>query len=103
MVLAITDTNFDDMTGEGLSLIDFWAPWCGPCRMQSPVIEELDETMAGDVNFFKLNVDEEPKTAESFGIMSIPTLLIKKDGEIVEKLVGYHDRTRLEKVLNRYL
>lgn len=102
MVLEITDNQFEERTSTGLSLTDFWAPWCGPCRMQSPIIEELGEDMEGEVDFFKMNVDEEPKTAQTFGIMSIPTLLIKKDGQVVEKLVGYHDKARLTEILSRH-
>lgn len=102
MVKAITDTEFNELTAEGVTLVDFWAPWCGPCRMQSPVIDELSEEM-DQLEFFKMNVDEETKTAQEFGIMSIPTLLVKKDGEVVEKLVGFHDKARLQEVLNRHL
>lgn len=102
MTQVITDELFDKSTSEGVTLVDFWAPWCGPCRMQSPIIDELAEEM-DEVDFFKMNVDEEPKTAQSFGIMSIPTLLVKKDGEVVEKLVGYHDKARLTEILNQYV
>ncbi|XJS11475.1 thioredoxin [Aerococcaceae bacterium WGS1372] len=102
MTQVITDELFDKSTKEGVTLVDFWAPWCGPCRMQSPIIDELAEEM-DEVDFFKMNVDEEPKTAQSFGIMSIPTLLVKKDGEVVEKLVGYHDKERLTEILNQYV
>lgn len=102
MTRAITDTEFNELTANGVSLVDFWAPWCGPCRMQSPVIDELSEEM-DQLEFFKMNVDEETKTAQEFGIMSIPTLLVKKDGEVVEKLVGFHDKARLQEVLKRHL
>lgn len=101
MVQDIQDTQFNEKTGEGLVLVDFWAPWCGPCRMQSPIIDELSQEM-DDVNFYKMNVDDEPRTAQSFGIMSIPTLVVKKDGQVVEKLVGYHDKARLTQILNQY-
>ncbi|MBG9983090.1 thioredoxin [Aerococcaceae bacterium DSM 111020] len=101
MTEAITDAQFEEKTSEGLSLVDFWAPWCGPCRMQSPIIDELDNEM-DEVDFFKMNVDEEQETASKFGIMSIPTLLIKKDGEVVEKLIGVHDKQRLTEVLEQY-
>ena len=101
MTQAISDDQFNAKTDEGITLTDFWAPWCGPCRMQSPIVDELAEEM-DDVEFYKMNVDDEPKTAQSFGIMSIPTLLIKKDGEVVEKLVGYHDKERLTEILNQY-
>lgn len=102
MVTAVTDKEFSERTDEGVVLVDFWAPWCGPCRMQSPVIEELSEEI-DDINFYMMNVDEEQKTAQEFGIMSIPTLLVKKDGEVVEKLVGFHDKGRLENILKQYI
>ncbi len=102
MVQSISDDQFLDKTAEGVSLVDFWAPWCGPCRMQSPIIDELSEELEGKVNFYKMNVDEEPKTAQEFGIMSIPTLLVKKDGEVVDKLVGLHDKARLTEILEKY-
>lgn len=103
MVQDLTDKGFEAATKEGLTLVDFWAPWCGPCRIQSPVIDELADELDGQVTFFKMNVDEENETAQAFGIMSIPTLLIKKDGEVVEKLVGFHDKTRLNEILSSYL
>lgn len=102
MVLDILDKEFEDKTSEGLVLVDFWAPWCGPCRMQSPIIDELAEEMDGQVSFYKMNVDDEAETAKSFGIMSIPTLIVKKDGEVVEKLVGFHDKARLTEILNKH-
>ncbi|MCR8968654.1 thioredoxin [Facklamia sp. 7083-14-GEN3] len=103
MVKAITDSEFQTETAQGVSIVDFWAPWCGPCRMQSPIIDELSEEMEGQVNFFKMNVDEETKTAGEFGIMSIPTMVIKKDGQVVEKLVGFHDKDRLSEVLKKHI
>lgn len=102
MAQVLTDAQFEEKTSEGLTLVDFWAPWCGPCRMQGPIIDELSQEMA-DVDFYKMNVDEEQATASQFGIMSIPTLLIKKDGEVVEKLIGVHDKQRLTSILNKYL
>ncbi|MGX7075746.1 MULTISPECIES: thioredoxin [Globicatella] len=103
MTKVLTDAQFNQETAEGLTLVDFWAPWCGPCRMQSPVIDELSEELAGQVDFYKMNVDEEQETAREFGIMSIPTLLVKKDGEVVEKLVGFHDKNRLNEILSRHM
>ncbi|MGX7107387.1 thioredoxin [Hutsoniella sourekii] len=102
MVQALTDNQFNEKTAEGLVLVDFWAPWCGPCRMQSPVVDELSEELEGQVDFYKMNVDEEAKVAQEFGIMSIPTLLIKKDGQVVDKLIGFHDKQRLSEILNKY-
>lgn len=103
MVKAITDQNFTEETKDGVVLIDFWATWCGPCRMQSPVVEELDDDMGDQVKFTKMDVDENPETAQNFNIMSIPTLMIKKDGEMVEQLVGYTPKEKLEQVLDQYL
>lgn len=103
MANILTDTDFESKTAEGVTLVDFWAPWCGPCRMQSPIVDELAEEMEGQVSVYKMNVDDEPKTAQGFGIMSIPTLLVKKDGEVVEKLVGFHDKNRLQEILNRHI
>ncbi|MFD0897056.1 thioredoxin [Loigolactobacillus binensis] len=102
MVQAITDQDFKQETGTGVVLTDFWATWCGPCRMQSPVVEQLAEDYDGEVKFTKMDVDANPATAQSFGIMSIPTLLLKKDGEVVETLVGYHSKDQLDQVLKQY-
>lgn len=101
MVKAITDSNFDTETKDGVVLTDFWATWCGPCRMQSPVVEKLADEM-DNVKFTKMDVDANPKTPQSFGIMAIPTLLVKKDGEVKEKIVGYHDKDQLAAILNKY-
>jgi len=102
MVQAITDKDFSQETDKGVVLTDFWATWCGPCRMQSPVVEQLAEDYDGEVKFTKMDVDANPATAQSFGIMSIPTLLAKKDGEVVETLVGYHTKDQLDQVLKQY-
>ena len=103
MAKAITDATFEQETKDGLVLVDFWATWCGPCRMQGPVIDQLDEEMGDKVTFTKVDVDENPETARAFGIMSIPTLLIKKDGEVVDKVVGYHAKEHLEEIIEKYL
>ena len=100
----ITDKEFFELSKtDSVKVFDFWAPWCGPCRMQGPVIDALSEKYAGQVEFFKMNVDEEQKVAQEFGVMSIPTLLVKKDGQPVEKLIGYHDQAKLEAILAQYL
>lgn len=88
MTKDITDATFQSAIAEGVSLVDCWAEWCGPCRMLGPVIEELSEEMDG-VNFYKLDVDENQVIPGQLGIRSIPTMLITKDGEIVDTLVGF--------------
>lgn len=102
MVKNLQDAQFETATAKGLVVVDFWAPWCGPCRMQGPIIDRLSEELEGEVEFFKMNVDEEQQVAKEFGIMSIPTLIVKKDGTVVEKLVGLHDEARLKEVLERH-
>ena len=101
MVDAITDQTFAEETKDGIALIDFWATWCGPCRMQSPVIEALAEERQ-DVHFTKMDVDENPNTAKELGIMAIPTLIIKKDGQIVDRLTGYTPKEKLDQILDQY-
>ncbi|MCF6515818.1 thioredoxin [Lactobacillus sp. S2-2] len=104
MVNDTNDNKFVTDTENGLSLTDFWAPWCAPCKMQSPIIEELAEnsSVSSKVNFYKMNVDDNPDTAKEFGIMSIPTLLVKKDGKVVDQIVGLHSKEQLEEMLSEY-
>ncbi len=101
MVKVVTDQDFAAETDTGVVLTDFWATWCGPCRMQSPVIEKLDESM-DDVKFVKMDVDANPDTPKSFGIQAIPTMIVKKDGNVVEQIVGYHTKDQLEEILAKY-
>ncbi len=99
-----TDDTFSDLVKQnGVTLVDFWAPWCGPCRRLNPVIEELSGEMGDTVQFVKLNTDENPETAARFGIMSIPTLLVFKGGEKVDQLVGAHPKDNIQKVLKKHL
>ncbi|KRN98825.1 thioredoxin [Companilactobacillus kimchiensis] len=102
MIKNVTDKNFKKETDTGVTLVDFWATWCPPCKMQSPIIEQLDAEMKGKVNFRKLDVDQNQQTAGEYGIMSIPTLLVKKDGQVVDKLVGLHMKDQLKTVLAQY-
>ncbi len=101
MVKTVTDNSFATDTNSGVVLVDFWATWCGPCRMQGPIIDELAGEM-NSVTFAKMDVDENPATAAQFGIQSIPTLLVKKDGEVVETLVGLHRKEQLSSILSKY-
>ncbi|MBF0776377.1 thioredoxin [Streptococcus azizii] len=100
MVQAVTDANFVEETKDGLVLIDFWATWCGPCRMQAPILEQLAQEMHEDeLKILKMDVDENPNTAREFGIMSIPTLLFKKDGEVVKQVAGVHSKEQLKAIV----
>ncbi|MBI0023051.1 MULTISPECIES: thioredoxin [Lactobacillus] len=101
MVEELTDQNFEEETKDGVVLTDFWATWCGPCKMQSPVIDELAEERQ-DVKFTKMDVDENKDTPSSLGVMAIPTLIIKKNGEIVDRLTGYTPKAKLDQILNQY-
>ncbi|MEI5995550.1 thioredoxin [Candidatus Enterococcus mansonii] len=104
MTQVITDKDFAQETDNGLVLIDFWATWCGPCRMQAPILEQLSEEYdENEVKIAKMDVDENPATPASFGIMSIPTLLLKKDGEVVEKAVGVHSKEQLRALIDKHL
>ncbi|MBP2099713.1 thioredoxin [Enterococcus rivorum] len=104
MTEAITDKDFAEVTDKGLVLIDFWATWCGPCRMQGPILEQLSEEYDEDeVKIVKMDVDENPETPASFGIMSIPTLILKKDGEVVEKAVGVQSKDQLKAMIASHM
>ena len=82
-------------------LVDFWATWCGPCRMLSPVVEEVSQAHADTLAVGKVNVDECPELAQQFGVMSIPTLILFKDGEVVDKRIGYQPKDELEEMLKQ--
>jgi len=102
--ITLDDANFEEtVKGHPLMLIDCWADWCSPCRMIAPVVDELARDYAGRVIVGKLNVDENPETAMSFGIMSIPTLLIMKDGKEVDRIIGAVPRKFIEEKLRKYL
>lgn len=101
-MIELTDTTFDEKTSTGLTLTDFWAEWCGPCKMQTPILEQMSEESDGSVSYYSLDVDANSETPRKFGIMSIPTLLVKKDGEVVDTLIGYHSQEQIEKVLNKH-
>ncbi|MBJ6361367.1 thioredoxin [Paenibacillus sp. GCM10012307] len=96
MAVVLTKDNFNQSIENGVSVVDFWAPWCGPCKMQLPIVEELATEMEGQATIGKINVDEEPELASQFGVMSIPTLIVFKDGQPVDKLVGLQSKDALK-------
>lgn len=96
MAVALTKDNFKSSIENGVSLVDFWAPWCGPCKMQLPIVEELATELEGQAVIAKINVDEEPELASQFGVMSIPTLILFKDGQPVDKMVGLQSKDSLK-------
>ncbi|HET7628264.1 MAG TPA: thioredoxin [Bacillales bacterium] len=101
-IVKATDQNFTEETSQGLVLADFWAEWCGPCKMIAPVLEEIDAELSDQVKIVKLDVDENQETAGNFGVMSIPTLILFKDGEVVDKVVGYQPKEALVEVINKH-
>jgi len=103
--VAIEDANFAEVVLQAKTpvLVDFWAPWCGPCHMVAPVVDELAEEYEGRVSFGKVNVDESPKIASQYGIMSIPTLILFKDGKPVSNIVGFRPKDELKQNLEAAL
>jgi thioredoxin 1 len=102
--VEVTDKTFDEtIRNNQLVVVDCWAPWCGPCQVVAPIIEELARQYAGKVLFGKLNVDENPLVAMRYGIMGIPTLLFFKNGELIDRMVGAIPKQMLEQKIKRYL
>jgi thioredoxin 1 len=101
--IELTPANFEEVTKEGVSMVDFWAPWCGPCRMIAPVIEELATDFEGKANICKVNTDEEQDLAVKYGIRSIPTVLFMKNGEVVDQMVGASSKQAFADKINSLL
>ena len=101
--IELTNENFEATVKEGISLVDFWAPWCGPCRMLAPVIEQLAEEFEGKANICKVNSDEQADLTAKYGVRSLPTMLFMKDGEIVDQMVGASPKQAIEDKINSLL
>jgi thioredoxin 1 len=102
-VKEISDANFaaEVLQSSQPVLVDFWAPWCGPCRMIAPVVEQLAGENADTLKVAKINVDDSPSTAASYGVSSIPTLMLFKGGEVVDRFVGVQPKTRLQEAIDQ--
>lgn len=98
-VKHLTSANFEEVTSKGTVLIDFWATWCGPCRMLGPVLDQVAAEMGDDAVVGKINIDEEQDLAVKFGVRSIPALFVLKDGEVIESFVGVKDKSTLVNAL----
>ena len=100
-VIELTDVNFDQEMSQiqELTVVDFWAPWCGPCRMVGPIVNDLAQELHGKIVFGKLNVDENHMTSSKYGIMSIPTLLVFKNGNLVDRIIGAMPKEMLKEKL----
>ncbi|BAU26935.1 thioredoxin [Aneurinibacillus soli] len=103
-IVNVTDNTFQtEVESGGAVLVDFWAPWCGPCKMIAPVLEEIDSEIGGKVKIAKVNVDDNPESAQRFGVMSIPTLMLVKDGQVVDKIIGFQPKDNLLNAINKHL
>jgi thioredoxin 1 len=102
-IVNVSDQSFStEVEGQGMVLVDFWAPWCGPCKMIAPILEELSTDLGDSVKIAKVNVDENPETASRFGVMSIPTLIFFKDGQPVDKVVGLNSKDALKNMISKH-
>jgi thioredoxin 1 len=103
-VVEVTDGNFQEITGaEGLSMVDFWAVWCGPCRLVAPIVEQLADDYTGQLTVGKMDVDANPRTPSQFGVRSIPTILFFKEGKVVDQVIGAVPRPVLEGKIKQHL
>ena len=102
--INLTDSNFDiEKSKYSLLVVDFWAAWCGPCKMVTPIIEQLAEQYAGKIVFGKVNVDENPYISQRFGIQSIPTLMILKEGDVIDVMVGALPKGQIENRIRQHI
>lgn len=105
MEIELTDESFEEEVLKASTpvLVDFWAPWCGPCRMMAPTIDQIAKEMEGKIKVGKINIDQHNKYAGQFGIMSIPTFLFFKDGKVLEQMVGVIDKEDMKEKIEKYL
>ncbi len=103
MTVALNKDNFNETIKTWVTLVDFWAEWCGPCQMMLPILDEFSKTMEWKMTVAKVNVDEAPEIAWQFRVMSIPTLIVFKDGEPVETMVGVQQAEQLGEICGKYL
>ncbi|MBO2943856.1 thioredoxin [Paenibacillus sp. F411] len=102
-IVNVSDQTFaNEVEGQGTVVVDFWAPWCGPCKMLAPILDELSQDLGDDVKIAKVNVDENPESASRFGVMSIPTLIFFKDGQPVDKVVGLNSKEALKGIIAKH-
>lgn len=102
-IVNVSDQTFNnEVESEGVVLVDFWAPWCGPCKMIAPILEDLSGDLGDAVKIAKLNVDDNPESASRFGVMSIPTLILFKDGQPVDKIVGLNSKDSLKNLIAKH-
>ncbi|MEA5009010.1 thioredoxin [Clostridium tyrobutyricum] len=105
MIEEIKDENFSQSVSESGApvVVDFWASWCGPCKMLSPIMDEVSQELGEKAKFFKVNVDENPSTASQFKVSSIPTVIVFKDGNVVDKFVGFKPKDAVKQVLQKHI
>lgn len=101
-MLEIKDENFNNEIAEGIAVVDFWAPWCGPCKMLGPVLEDVAAEL-GEVKFCKLNVDENIQIPQQFSVASIPTVMVFKNGNLVDKAVGFRPKEELIQLVKKHI
>lgn len=105
MATIINSDKFEDevLNKDGVVLVDFFAEWCGPCKMVAPILEELSDELEGKVEIFKIDVDSNPDVASEYGVMSIPTLILFKDGEAIDEMVGFQPKDSLKAAIEKHI